>query len=40
MSNLDHATGATPAYILGHSDREIDRLSAQARLLEPIMGFH
>ncbi len=36
MNNSDDATGATPAYILGHSDREIDRLSVQARLLEPI----
>ena len=25
-----------PEYILGHSDREIDRLSAQARLIDPI----
>jgi SAM-dependent methyltransferase len=25
-----------PAYVLGHSDRELSRLKAQARLLEPI----
>ena len=25
-----------PAYVLGHSDREISRLNVQARLLEPI----
>jgi SAM-dependent methyltransferase len=28
------ATG-TPAYVLGHSDREVSRLKAQARLIEP-----
>jgi SAM-dependent methyltransferase len=25
-----------PAYVLGHSDRELSRLTAQARLLEPV----
>ncbi len=25
-----------PAYVLGHSDRELSRLAAQARLLEPV----
>ena len=25
-----------PAYVLGHSDRELSRLSMQARLLEPV----
>jgi SAM-dependent methyltransferase len=29
-------TVPTPAYVLGHSDRELERLSAQARLVEPI----
>lgn len=28
--------GAAPVYVLGHSDREIDRLKAQARLIDPI----
>lgn len=27
--------GGGPAYVLGHSDRELSRLTAQARLLEP-----
>jgi SAM-dependent methyltransferase len=26
----------TPAYVLGHSDRELSRLTMQARLLEPV----
>ena len=30
------ATGDTSRYALGHSDRELDRLSAQARLVDPI----
>ncbi len=30
------ATGNTSRYPLGHSDRELDRLSAQARLIDPI----
>ena len=25
-----------PAYVLGHSDRELSRLTMQARLLEPV----
>ena len=29
-------TGDTSRYALGHSDRELDRLSAQARLIDPI----
>lgn len=34
------ATGDTPRYVLGHSDRELDRLTAQARLVDPItQGF-
>jgi ubiquinone/menaquinone biosynthesis C-methylase UbiE len=34
MSNPD--PGARPAYVLGHSDREVDRLKAQARMIDPI----
>lgn len=30
------AADDTPGYALGHSDRELDRLSAQARLIDPI----
>ncbi len=29
-------TVPTPAYVLGHSDRELERLSAQARLVDPF----
>jgi len=25
---------STPAYVFGHSDRELDRLTAQARLID------
>jgi SAM-dependent methyltransferase len=34
----DSSDGPTPrlAYALGHSDRELDRLRAQARLIDPI----
>ena len=28
--------GLTVAYVLGHSDRELDRLAVQARLIDPI----
>jgi SAM-dependent methyltransferase len=28
--------GRTPGYVLGHSDRELERLRAQARLIDPI----
>jgi len=28
--------GPAGAYVLGHSDRELDRLSVQARLIDPI----
>jgi ubiquinone/menaquinone biosynthesis C-methylase UbiE len=31
-----NAAGDTAGYALGHSDRELDRLSAQARLVDPI----
>jgi ubiquinone/menaquinone biosynthesis C-methylase UbiE len=31
-----HDSGLTPAYVLGHSDRELDRLRSQARLIDPI----
>src|SRR5262245_10549157 len=30
------ATGDTSSYALGHSARELDRLGAQARLIDPI----
>ena len=29
-------TGPTGEYVLGHADRELERLSAQARLIDPI----
>jgi ubiquinone/menaquinone biosynthesis C-methylase UbiE len=32
----ERPTDRIPAYALGHSNREVDRLSAQARLLEPL----
>jgi hypothetical protein len=32
MNNPDH-DGPTCAYVFGHSDRELDRLTAQARLI-------
>lgn len=33
----EHSEGRPPhAYVLGHSQREIDRLKAQARLIDPI----
>ncbi|HKW50991.1 MAG TPA: class I SAM-dependent methyltransferase [Candidatus Eisenbacteria bacterium] len=31
-----HEAGPSPAYVLGHSDRELDRLKTQARLIDPI----
>ena len=36
MSNPGDSPGPTRAYVLGHSERELDRLSTQARLLNPI----
>ncbi len=42
MTDTDTATDGTPVpgYALGHSDRELERLSAQARLIDPITrGF-
>jgi SAM-dependent methyltransferase len=36
MNSSTEKAGSTGAYVLGHSDRELERLSAQARLLEPI----
>ncbi len=39
MSNLkdsDDKADSTGAYVLGHSDRELNRLSVQARLVDPI----
>jgi 2-polyprenyl-3-methyl-5-hydroxy-6-metoxy-1,4-benzoquinol methylase len=35
-SGPDNDLGSPHAYVLGHSEREIERLSAQASLLEPI----
>jgi SAM-dependent methyltransferase len=32
----EHALIRTPAYALGHSDRELERLSAQAQVLDPL----
>lgn len=36
MSSPDDRTDPAHAYELGHSDRELERLSAQGRLLDPI----
>jgi ubiquinone/menaquinone biosynthesis C-methylase UbiE len=36
MSSTGHGPSPTRAYALGHSDRELERLSAQARLIDPI----
>ncbi len=36
MSNLSDDTVPTPTYELGHLDRELERLNAQARLIDPI----
>ncbi len=36
MNHSDDEPGPTRAYVLGHSHRELDRLSTQARLLKPI----
>ena len=36
MKTLDDHVGLTVAYVLGHSDRELDRLAVQARLIDPI----
>ncbi len=32
----ENADAPTPTYALGHSERELERLSAQARLIDPI----
>jgi hypothetical protein len=32
----ENAAGPLPAYSLGHSDRELERLRVQARLIDPI----
>jgi ubiquinone/menaquinone biosynthesis C-methylase UbiE len=31
-----HAPGLEPAYVFGHSGKELERLAAQARLIDPI----
>jgi len=36
MSHPRNDTGPTEGYVLGHSQRELDRLMAQARLIDPI----
>jgi len=36
MSTLSEDVDSTPGYVLGHSAREIDRLKAQARLIDPV----
>jgi ubiquinone/menaquinone biosynthesis C-methylase UbiE len=36
MKNPTDKTAPAAEYVLGHSDRELERLSAQARLIEPI----
>jgi ubiquinone/menaquinone biosynthesis C-methylase UbiE len=36
MKNSTDKDAPTADYVLGHSDRELERLSTQARLLEPI----
>src|SRR3984893_7465452 len=36
MSRSGHEPAAIRAYALGHSERELERLSAQARLIDPI----
>ncbi len=36
MNNSDDEPGPTRAYFLGHSERELDRLRAQARLVDPV----
>jgi predicted methyltransferase len=36
MNNPGDDAGPTGGYVLGHSDREFERLNAQARLVDPI----
>src|SRR5258706_3666871 len=36
MSDTSHDADSVPQYVLGHSDREIERLKTQARLIDPI----
>ena len=36
MKARERGPGSSPAYALGHSDRELERLSVQARLVNPI----
>ena len=40
MTNPSKPPGHTAGYVLGHSERELERLGAQARLVDPITrGF-
>lgn len=36
MNVPGEAKGAAPTYVLGHSERELERLATQARLVDPI----
>ncbi len=36
MNVPSETRGAAPAYVLGHSERELERLGTQARLVDPI----
>lgn len=36
MNDAAQDADAAPQYVLGHSDREIERLKAQARLIDPV----
>ena len=36
MDNPSQAAGPTHQYVLGHSEREVERLKGQARLIDPI----
>jgi tRNA A58 N-methylase Trm61 len=36
VSDLDEGAGPAGPYVLGHSDRELERLSTQARIIDPI----
>jgi ubiquinone/menaquinone biosynthesis C-methylase UbiE len=36
MNDQTQEVGSTRTYVLGHSSREIERLKAQAQLIDPI----